>query len=374
MKSTPADTPNLEAKPGPRKWAVWKKRLLAMLLGTGIALVIGEVGVLLSGVNNDYRNPATSQFIPREGGPYDLAANGYVPYSTMRMNYPTNPRGYFDGNSGIDHKFNSEGWREDEHPEAKPPGEIRILALGDSYLFGQGVKRKDLFIERLGRQLAEHFKDCPVKTINTGQPAYNTWRELRLLKERGLAYDPDLVVLAFVPNDVEPNIFAEGAKVEFFTEFINSYNTNDWLSNYSELWMYLKRTITYQIRGRRYLASSIASYQNHSEKWQACRDSLLKIRTVCREHHVPLLVVAFPFFINLDGNYPFQPIHDQVAATCQKEGIPFLDLREEFRGFHGPELWVHPTDQHPNETAHKLAATAIVKEILSENLLDNPNE
>ena len=37
---------------------------------------------------------------------------------------------------------------------------------------------------------------------------------------------------------------------------------------------------------------------------------------------------------------------------------PVLDLRDSYREFRGPELWVHETDQHPNEIAHQIAADA----------------
>jgi hypothetical protein len=284
----------------------------------------------------------------------------------MVTTYPTNPRGYFDANDAIAHHFNSEGWRDDEHPEEKPPGTFRILGLGDSYLFGQGVKREDLFLTRLEKLLSRESGTRRIETINTGQSAYNTSMELQLLKGRGLAYEPDLVILNFVPNDVEPDIFTEKAKVEFHTDFTISYTTDDWLSRHSELWMFLRRTVAYHTVAKAYLKQSIASYQNDSEKWQSCRKSLLEIHEVCEEHDVPLLVAIFPFFVNLDGDYPFQVIHDQVASVCREENIPYLDLRETFRPFHGPELWVHPTDQHPNEKAHKLAAEAIAQKIRDE--------
>jgi len=63
-----------------------------------------------------------------------------------------------------------------------------------------------------------------------------------------------------------------------------------------------------------------------------------------------------------------------VTSTCEAEQIPVLDLRETFRSFHGPELWVHPTDQHPNEQAHKLAAEAIAQKILNEGWLSKKEQ
>jgi hypothetical protein len=52
-------------------------------------------------------------------------------------------------------------------------------------------------------------------------------------------------------------------------------------------------------------------------------------------------------------------VHDAVVRYCSDHGIPVLDLRPAYSGYDGLELWVHPSDQHPNEIAHDMAARAI---------------
>jgi hypothetical protein len=42
--------------------------------------------------------------------------------------------------------------------------------------------------------------------VNTGVPAYMTWQQLILLQREGMRYDPDLLVLGFVLNDVSEQI------------------------------------------------------------------------------------------------------------------------------------------------------------------------
>ena len=322
-------------------------------------LLVGEVVVLLSGVNNDFLQPAKSVIVPRSGGPFELSETGFVPYATIRTAYATDPRNYFDQQFGIDHQFNSEGWRDVEHEPECPEGTYRILGLGDSYLMGQGVRAEDLFLKRLEQWLSERVDGTRIETINTGQAAYNTAMELHLLQKRGLDYQPNLVLLCFVPNDVEPDVFTDQTKVEFLTEFTNSYVTDDWLTPYSSLWTWAKRRISYQILGRRYLRESIDSYRQDDSKWDYCRNSLAGIHDACRAAGVDLAVAIFPFFVDLDGDYPFQSIHDQVRTLFEDRNVPVLDLRDSFRKYAGPELWVHATDQHPNETAHHVAAEAI---------------
>ena len=67
----------------------------------------------------------------------------------------------------------------------------------------------------------------------------------------------------------------------------------------------------------------------------------------------------FPELHNLKRGYPFLEIHALVRETCDKLQMPFLDLLDTFRGHDEKSLWVHPTDHHPNEMAHGMAAQAI---------------
>lgn len=370
MKTKPAEAES--AKPRDSSGRRWFR--IATLAGsTLVALLIGELAVFLSGVNNDFRSLRTSIVIPRDGGPYELVEHGFVPFATLRTQYATNPRGYFDNNFCIDHVFNSEGWRDSEHPVQKPTGEFRILGLGDSYLFGQGVNREDLCLTRLGEVLSERLPERNFATINTGQSGYNSAMQKMLFERRGADYEPDLVLLAFVPNDVEPDVYSDRPKVEFLTEFTASYVEADWLSGHSELWMLARRKLLYRSAGQAYLRRSIDSYLNEPDKWNRCRKSLEAIRDKCRKDGSRFAIAIFPFFVRLNGDYPFQPIHDHVRSFCEDADIPVLDLRDSYREFEGPELWVHPTDQHPNEQAHRIAGEAIAEFLFERNLLTPPD-
>ncbi len=336
-------------------------RIVTVVGSIAVSWLAGEVLLLLSGINNDYRHPAASELIPRSGGPYEMAPCGHVPFATVRIRYPTNPRGYFNANNAVDHTMNSVGWRDDEHRLSKPDGTYRILGLGDSYLFGQGVKTQDRCLDRLGELLRKQYPLRIVETINAGQLAYNTVMESRVLKSCGLEYQPNLVILHFVPNDVEADVYTKQAKVEFFTEYMTGSLATDWMSQHSEIWALFHRAIGGRLRGQSYIRDSIGSFTSDPEKWNTCRRALEDIVQACRVHDIKLLIVAFPFFYHLNSQYPFQPIHDRLREYCDGAGVSFIDLRDHYRNYSGPELWVHPTDQHPNEAAHRIAAEAIAK-------------
>jgi len=96
--------------------------------------------------------------------------------------------------------INSRGLRDREHPYEKPDGVFRIALLGDSIAWGWGVDDglsfADLVEERLGPE---------VEVINLGVPGYGTDQQLWVLEHEARRYDPDLVLLCFLLNDIEGN-------------------------------------------------------------------------------------------------------------------------------------------------------------------------
>ncbi len=94
---------------------------------------------------------------------------------------------------------NAEGFRGPSVPKAKPQGEFRVLALGDSVTFGTGVAVDQTWPAALERDLG---KDRPTRVINAAVPA-TSLRDLAYGFEREFnGYDPDAVVLALTGNHV----------------------------------------------------------------------------------------------------------------------------------------------------------------------------
>ena len=68
---------------------------------------------------------------------------------------------YFDRNGCVEYRVNSLGFRDREFPKEKPAGELRVLAIGDSFTFGAGVQLDDCWVQLLERRLAE-MRGAPV--------------------------------------------------------------------------------------------------------------------------------------------------------------------------------------------------------------------
>lgn len=105
-------------------------------------------------------------------------------------------------------RVNRFGMREEEIPEAKPPGVVRIAVLGDSCVEALQVPHEETFPELLERRLAgcAALGGRRVEALNFGVSGYGTAQELLTLRREVWRFHPDLVLLAFYPgNDVANN-------------------------------------------------------------------------------------------------------------------------------------------------------------------------
>ncbi len=98
-------------------------------------------------------------------------------------------------------------------------------------MYGNGVSDEDIFMSRLSRRLNSAYPDANWQVINTAVGGYNTVMELETLKEKGLAYQPDIVIVFFVGNDLSlPNFIRQRvsffARKSFLLEWVRERTTN----------------------------------------------------------------------------------------------------------------------------------------------------
>ncbi len=105
-------------------------------------------------------------------------------------------------------QVNRDGWRDEEHPVEKPPGELRVAVLGDSMVESLQVPVGRTFWALAERRLegCERLGGRRVQLLDFGVSGYGTAQELLALRHRAGRYRPDLVLLAFYSgNDVRNN-------------------------------------------------------------------------------------------------------------------------------------------------------------------------
>lgn len=110
---------------------------------------------------------------------------------------------YFKQNVSL----NSYGLRDREYGP-KDTNERRILALGDSFLFGAVWDANQTFVKVLERELNANTLGPKYSVVNTGVSGYGTFEEKEFLKRDGPDFEADTVLYFFYQNDIESDLGA----------------------------------------------------------------------------------------------------------------------------------------------------------------------
>ena len=347
------------------------RRTLVLLVAVALALVCAEIGFrwfgprpytrpVIRDANGDvvdlgqvirFFRVDDAQQVPAE------PRNGIRPNFHARFCYDRPRWDYFDEDGCVEVSINSLGFRDEEFPLEKPPGEQRVLAIGDSFTFAQGVPAELGWTEVLEDLLTER-RGTAVQVMNAGFTGGGSWpQEYRpWVEAHALAFEPDTVVYGMCLNDMDRSVpLLAYAKVWDHSSVLGE----PWLGGCSELLNHVQR-----LRRQRSLvddhpddfAELLRADPSH---WEANQSALRAIHAHLSSNGVRFVVAILPMLSLLGDGYPYAGLHAEVRAFCEAEGIEHVDLYPPFHELTDHDLWVHPFDQHPNPTAHRLFAEGI---------------
>jgi lysophospholipase L1-like esterase len=331
-------------------------KLLLAIFSTLAALVAAELGFRWTQLCEFRRS------LPKRTGNLLL-----LPDSPQAYSLRPDSRGSYRFQEARRKKFhystNHLGLRDRDRAE-KAASEHWTLVLGDSYVFGYAVETAEAFPEVTETLLHERGYST-FEVINAGIPGYNTVQERTFLESLLPPLEPDLVVLAYVMNDAEPQGATTPSPRQIFRY------------SWSWLWEELKdrANVTFCaehpcFRSRKNLTSRsyLEGFSGDSPKWRDSRNALREMLTICAARGVAFLVLIVPDFTQpFDSRYPFGEIHQAVSAWGRELGVPTFDLMTIFRDRDHVELQVQG-DGHPNPEAHREIARFLADRILERQL------
>jgi lysophospholipase L1-like esterase len=352
------------------------------------ALVLGSVSFVLVGLEAALR---VGGFVPAR----ERAVRRMVDarWTTLLDCFPSNPRGYFDVDLrrpesdaryrrlapgrfdavarhhpwAVESRYNSLRFRDAPLGE-KPPGVRRIVILGDSFAEGEGVKEGDTLARVLARLLEERAPGR-YEVRNCGRRGTD-FPQIFEAFEDVLPFEPDLVVYTLTLNDaIQPPAFR--ARQTYLNDWILDRTMSP---EYPDAPRSVLRPRAFDfvadrlggfLTGRETTRWYLDMWSDaNREGWRRTQEYLREMQRRLEQKGARLLVAPWPLFVSLERGYPFGPAHEAIHAFCAGARIPHHDLLPAFQGRSTAELWVHPVDHHPNERAHRLAAEALLPDVL----------
>jgi lysophospholipase L1-like esterase len=229
--------------------------------------------------------------------------------------------------------INADGFRGPARPIPKPAGTSRIVGLGDSVMFGWGVGEGEDYLSVTASRLGGAWD-----VVNTSVPGYNTVMEVETLEKKGLAYQPDVVVVGYCANDLElppflsdpPDVFT--LRHSFLADFVAR-----------RLWPEAAR----QKAPGRY--ADIVGLDNFTRAAE-------KLAALSKQRGFRVVVLFFwsapPGIKAIVERLGFELVYTREAmkAYMDREGI--TELR-------GSKLSLTPEDSHPSVIGHQLMADSL---------------
>jgi hypothetical protein len=238
-------------------------------------------------------------------------------------------------------RINAKGLRGPELAWEKPDGVFRVLYLGDSVTFGYGLERvEDSYPYLVGAELKRRL-GRPVETVNSGVGGWSPWQQYGYLRREGFRYQPDLLVVGFVLNDVTETL----ALIPFGGQDYGwdlARTARSWLDG----WLSRSALVSFAREGfavfrfgsqvflgaQRYEAEEIRWFATHPRDeslrraWAIAFESLGKIFSAASERRIPAALLLFPFAFQLSLPGGAAGPQDMVRSFAEARGVPVLDL------------------------------------------------
>lgn len=317
-------------------------RFFAILLGLGAGLILACAAWLVHDwKTNSYDHPVkppnqAAQFIYHPG-------LFYYPFRTRpaALRFTTEA---FTEDSRFDAKHNSNGFRTPEYTIAHPPDTFRILIIGDSLSWGQGVSMEETFPYVTARLLRRKCARFEFEVISLGICGHRLVDNFIKLLVHGQSLKPDLVIFQVHCNDLD-----------FY--------------DYKSILRFQGHRSLKPYEDKEYDILNGKTFD-----WKVFVECLPKIKEWSNTNSIPVGFLVFPMLNvskwghNFDhynpekfGPFPQLSYLGNVVQEIRKNGFSVLYLIDAFRRIAGDRyLAVSRTDGHPNSYAHSISADALV--------------
>lgn len=287
-------------------------------------------------------------------------------------------------------EINSKGLRESEIDYQSSKSRYRILALGDSFLFGTGVTEEHVYVNLLERQLQQSYD---VDVINAGVGGYGPWREYAYLMSEGYKWEPDMILVSyFIGNDLQDDWSYPGDYYivgGYLVETVPTIKTKTrwFIYNHCKACLFTARAVTniklkiqaaspnkYPSTGLR-LKQFLDTPDNLTlDAYNRTAQALVSIESFAAQHNITLVIMLVPTklqtrelqqrYLRSEDGYNYQKPNEMIRSFMDDHTV--VDFLEE--GINSSDYY-YATDIHWNLQGHVLAAEVLLREFEKDELI-----
>jgi lysophospholipase L1-like esterase len=341
-------------------------RLLAVLLAIAVALLGAEVFVRHAGsyvtTVGGVTHPLTSVHFSTPAGPRLL------PNVELRIhNHPTSGR-------SVTLRTNSLGMREAEVLPDRAPGEVRIVAMGDSITLADYLPAEEVYLKRAETELRRRLRR-DVRVLNSGLGGSDLTQQVTALAERVPHLRPDIVMLGFYLNDVAP-IDSPLARVQTFgwlrrrsvlaDVIFRSLALRGWVKDQgAERFRWHRPEVeTPRWASRREDFARLVWLARHEwgaawipTAWARVDRDLSQIQELSRRYGFDVVVLCFPVAFQIYAEFLDDQPQKLMEQRAAHKGWAYLDLLPLLRSQRDRRLVFDHC--HPNELGNELVGRAV---------------
>lgn len=263
----------------------------------------------------------------------------------------------------VDHKpvhINSRGTRGAEFDPVKPANVVRILSVGDSKTFGWGLTEAESYSGRLQTLLQERVgKDVRIEVINAGVNAWSYPQIKVFLREYGLAWQPDFVLLA------DANLwtqFSEDSDPAFVEKMLSRVRLKNLLrrSGIYHFLIEVQLAHVYQQYRTKFIPIDPKQDQLFKEAQKTDPDAFFKkaIEEICTSTlaaKAKPVVMFIPILTELEQSVT-NNVQRGKREICSRLGVPFVDFGDDIKLPGAGELYLDADPVHLNARGNELVA------------------
>ena len=269
----------------------------------------------------------------------------------------------------VDHKpvrINSRGTRGPEFDVPKPTGTVRILSLGDSKTFGWGMAENETYSARTEALLREKAGGGRnIEVVNAGVNAWSYPQIRVFLQERGLAFGPDIAVLA------DANLwtqFSEDSDPVFVRAMLSRVRLKNLLRRSAIYhWLIEIQLENFYAQARtRFIPVDPKQDQLFKEQQKTDPDAVFRnaIEGFCqaaRAGGVQPVVIYIPILYDLEAGKVTQ-VQKVKREVCERLGVPFFDFTDDLKP-NAASYYLEADPVHLNVQGNELVARRLAERL-----------